>query len=87
MKTAKYLDTEAQYQKDKKILKNKSNIAENMKTRQKITEAAILKRPSIKRPRHRSTHAHHANNNSAKRRHEHRKNRRRRRRRRKKSRG
>ena len=56
-----------------------------MKTRQKITEAAILKRPSIKRPRHRSTQAHHANNNSAKRRHEHRKNRRMRKR--KKSRG
>ena len=84
MQTARYLDTEVQCQKDKEILKNKSNRAENMKTRQKITEAAILKRPSIKRPRHRSTHAHHANNNSAKRRHEQRKNRRRRR---KKSRG
>ena len=54
-----------------------------MKTRQKITEAAILKRPSIKRPRHRNTQAHHANNNSAKRRHDHRKNRKRRRKRKK----
>ena len=82
MQTARYLDTEVQCQKDKEILKNKSNRAENMKTRQKITEAAILKRPSIKRPRHRSTHAHHANDNSAKRRHDHGNNRRR-----KKSRG
>ena len=45
-----------------------------MVTRQKITEAAVLKRPNIKRPRHRNTQAHHENNNSAKKKHDHRKN-------------